>query len=112
MATVVGETEQIVLDKPFVGGRDYQTIDGRVTAALRAGKPVRIDLTKAKNGVQSEFYFGLWNAVIHTFSEEQQIPKARELVRLVFENSASSAYVRYRSLFDGFFDTEFQNSYA
>ena len=112
MTTVVGETEQIVLDKPFVGGRDYQTIDSRVTAALRAGRPVRIDLTKASKGVQTEFYGALWQSVIGVFPEELQISKAKELIALVFENPASAAYVRFKSLFYGVFDAEFQKSYA
>ena len=75
MTETIAPEMRIELQNPYVGGVHYESIDERLTDALRERKPIIIDLSQAIDGVQTEFFGQVWNRVRSFYSEEEIFPK-------------------------------------
>ena len=103
----VQKVYEVGVPQLYAGEREYASIATVVDRAISEGARIRIDLSKARTGVQTEFFGALWSACVRHYPVEFEAERAaKEQITLIFESKTSRAYQKYQQNFDGLFGVE------
>ena len=99
--------ETIEVDSEYVDLSDFRQLEPRIVKAIKEGKHVVVDLTKARKGARGDIYGELFQEIQKQYANDAEAFDAAQSVTLRFSPN-SPAYESMRCGYEGLFPVEFK----